>query len=103
MNDTVTDPTTLARSTDADSSHAAACEMVESGAYAAQMERVLALVRASPGSTSDELAQAGGLARHAAARRLPDLEKRGAIKRGPLRASKVTGRKGLTWWPAVNA
>jgi hypothetical protein len=90
---------TLARASDPASSHAAAAEVVASGAAAAQRARVLACLRSTPGLCSDEIAAASGLQRHAAARRCPELERLQLVRRGPMRPSRLTGRMCLSWWP----
>jgi hypothetical protein len=92
-------PRAMARESDPDTSHEAAQHVTASGAAAHQRQRVLALVRAQPGLTSDELAVAAGMLRQVPARRLPELERLGLVRRGQVRPSRVTGRNGLTWWP----
>jgi predicted ArsR family transcriptional regulator len=87
----------MARASDPESSHAAAAEHLASGANAAQRAACLAVMRTDSGLTSDEIAEAAGLERHAAARRLPELERDGLVRRGPIRLSMVGGRSGVTW------
>jgi hypothetical protein len=64
---------------------------------------VLEAVRAWPGLTSAELAPLAGLERHEAARRLPEVEARGWIRRGEMKMQVVEGggrrAVGVTWWP----
>lgn len=91
---------TPARATDPHTSHLAAAEIVASGARAEQQRQVLTAVRAMPGSTSAELAQAFELDRYTVARRLPEIERSGAIRRGDARRCDANGRTALTWWPA---
>ena len=78
-------------------SHAAAAELVRSGAQAAQKAEVLEAVRRWPGSTARELADASGLTMHVVGRRLPDLERDGMVERGPARTCRVGRRPGTTW------
>lgn len=51
--------------------------------------------------TSFEIARAFGCDRHQIARRLPDCERDGTVKRGPSRACNVTGRDSITWGVAL--
>lgn len=81
------------------SSFAAGAEHVASGRNAAQRAAVLAALRENPGATSDELADAMGIDRHIPGRRLSELERAGLVRRGPTRASRISGRQGVTWWP----
>lgn len=97
------DPHTRARSTDPDTSHAAARENAESGAGDRQRLAVLAAVRSKPGMTSDELAASIHVDRHIPGRRLSELEHAGLVRRGEARKSELTGRDGLTWFPVEGA
>ena len=90
--------TASARRTDPPSSHEAAQRVEASGAAATQRERVLALVRAYPGCTSAELA-GDGLDRYQLARRLPELEAGGFVRKGPLATCRVMGTRAVSWWP----
>lgn len=81
-----------ARRTDHDSSHAAADRAERSGAIEAQMNRVLAAVRAHPGSTSAQLSALAGIDRHTVARRLPDLERRGLVTREKIAGEEIRWR-----------
>lgn len=90
----------MSRAADPATSKAAADSAAASGRASSQREAVLAAVRAAPGRTSDELAAGMGVGRHMVARRLPELERLGLVRRGEARASRVGGRAGLTWWPA---
>ncbi len=83
----------LSRSTDPASSHAAAAQHVASGAHASQKQQVLAALRSWPGSTSKELAARAGLGRFVAARRLPDLEKAGEVRR-----ERYADGRECRWW-----
>tara|TARA_B100000676_G_C17646463_1_gene614284 strand:+ start:73 stop:429 length:357 start_codon:yes stop_codon:yes gene_type:complete len=99
------------RSTDPATSKAAAEDVTRSGTAARQAEQVLNLVRQCPKSTSKELAFIAArhadtrhLDYHAIARRLPELEKTGLVKKGPARKCTqlvLNGnrRKAVTWEP----
>lgn len=87
----------IARATDPETSRLAADEITRSGARDAQAAEVLRRLREHPGSTSMELAGLG-LDRYAIARRLPELERLGLVRRGDARTCQ-TGRLALTWWP----
>lgn len=90
----------LARRTDPQSSHSAAEEVTRSGKREGQVLAVLALVRKYPGSTSLELAKHSvGLDRYVTARRLPELEKQGLVRKGDERPCTINGRSMVTWWP----
>lgn len=91
--------TPAARNTDPDTSHAAATEITRSGARAYQQAQTIAAVRQWPGRTSQELAELSGLDRYMLARRLPECETAGAVKRGVVIECTVTRRKALSWWP----
>ena len=84
-----------ARSSDPESSHAAAAEMNASGAARAQRERVIDLVFAHPGLSRNELAKhCDDLDRFQIARRLPEAEEIGEVHR-----RKVDGKRDLAWFP----
>lgn len=88
-----TDPATSA---EAEARHTA------SGARQAHCNRVLALVRNRPGSTSVELWQAqawqpGCLDRHEVSRRLADLRHKGQVRQGDARECRVNGTRMVTW------
>ena len=99
------------RTGDPETSKEAAAEITTSGTAARQAEQVLELVRRQPKSTSKELAFVAGcnastrnLDYHAIARRLPELERAGLIRRGPARKCTrliLSGnrRKATTWEP----
>lgn len=86
------------RSDDPESSHDAADAVRRSGALAAQQKAVLEAVKQWPGLTSLELAARLKLDRYQVARRLPEIETAGRIRRGEIKT--INHRKHLTWWPA---
>lgn len=98
MNDNLplfSQPRPLSRASDPATSRSAA----NSAATKAKSdrERCLAVVLAHPeGLTSEEIAREAGMDRHAAARRMPELEAVALVERGPVRRS-VGGRDGVTW------
>jgi hypothetical protein len=65
-----------------------------------QMRLVLMGVQRWPGTTSAELGKLVGIDRHAAARRLPGLQRRGLVKKGRERFCTVCRSTCVTWWPA---
>ena len=91
--------TAAARRTDPESSHAAAAHITRTGKRGAQQDQATAAVRQFPGCTSFALAMRTGLDRYMLARRLPECESAGRVRRGELRHCRVTGRLALTWWP----
>lgn len=88
-----------ARTTDPDTSHEAAEHMAESGKQAFQQNLAVLAVRAYPGHTSLEIAEAKHQCRFMLARRLPECEKLGLVYRGPARQCRESGRKAATWHP----
>ena len=78
-----------ARTTDPLSSHKAADDADRSGLIGRQCAAVLELVRATPGMTSAELAARHRMDRYVIARRLPDLERRGLVRRIEYGARQV--------------
>lgn len=89
----------MSRATDPSTSHAAAEQHVKSGKADSNRKKVLAGIEISPGQTSDELADALGMDRHEVARRLPELEHQGMVRKGDKRKSWLTGNECVTWWP----
>ena len=89
-----------ARQSDPVTSHTAAGEANSSTWLAAQAAEVLDCVKRHPGSTSAEIGELLGWkgARWAAARRLPEMERRGVVKRGEARRCEASGRTAVTWW-----
>lgn len=91
-------PSPAARTTDPESSHEADRHMDASGKRECQQRAVLEAVRANSGLTSKHLAQRTGLDRHMVGRRLPELERDGLVRRGPVVNDPDDGRQGVTWW-----
>src|SRR5215469_10013904 len=74
-------------------------EMERTGRRASQSEAVLEMVKRHPRRTSLELSRLSQLDRYTVSRRLPELERRGLIRRGVIRDCTVNGRPMLTWEP----
>jgi hypothetical protein len=91
--------TPAARTTDPDTSHIAAAEHTASGKRGTNVAHVIDLVRLHPGCTSAELARYTSLTRHECARRLPEAETAGAIRKGEKRRCAQNGSLAVTWWP----
>lgn len=91
--------TPAARNSDPITSHLAAEHITRSGVRAQQQALTYAAVKANPGCTSFEIAHASGIDRYVLARRCPEVELAGLIKRGETKHCLVTGRLALTWWP----
>lgn len=88
-----------ARRTDPRSSHVAAirAELSHAGRH---RQICLNEVLKHHGQTSAEIALQVGLDRHQVARRLPELEKGGLVRKGLQRECKAKGSRAVTWWPA---
>jgi len=89
----------IVRSSDPLSSFEAAEEVTQSGLRQHQAQRCLQGVERYPGKTSRELARLIDLDRYAVARRLPDLEHDGHIRKGTARPCEIGRRQAVTWWP----
>ena len=77
--------------------HLLLLHITDSGLRSLQQHQTLAAVRAYPGLTGQELAQASGICRYTLGRRLSEVEELGWIRRAEARTCSVTGRKALTW------
>ena len=86
------------RALDPESSHDAAEAIRRSGALAGQQKAVADAVRRWPGLTSLELAARLRFDRYQVARRLPEIETAGQVRRGEIKT--INRRKHLTWWPS---
>ena len=92
----------IARNTDPVTSHQAAAELTQSGTRAAQQHAVLEAVKKFPLRTSAEIAEAAGIDRYAAARRLPELRNSGLVRNGTeSRRCGVTGKRAMVWFVPV--
>lgn len=88
-----------ARRRDPSTSHLAALEVTESGRASEQAAVVLDVVSRYPGLCSVEMTGYCDLERHQIARRLPELERDGLVRKGAPR-TPLGGRPGVTWYPA---
>jgi hypothetical protein len=76
--------------------------ITRNGTRDTQAQRVLQAVRRWPGRTSAELAELISCYpydRYVVARRLPELEFLGLVKKGPSKKCSITGHRSLTWHP----
>lgn len=95
--------TPIARASDPLSSHLAAEAITKSGARSDQQNKAAEAVKQFPGHTSHELAALTCGKRnvtdwrYALARRLPECETAGRVRKGPKRTCSVTGRKAHVW------
>ena len=90
-----------ARSTDPVTSHIAARGVDASGTADSQRAACLSEVIAQPGQTASEISVALELERIVGGKRLPELREAGLVKNGPSRACRVTGKRCMTWFPAI--
>jgi hypothetical protein len=101
--------TQIYRNTDPDTSKDAGEEFTRTGRRQERLQQVLALVKANPGRTANELARMMVLthpelgivnAVYTPNKRLPDLENRGLVYKGGKRACNESGRKCYVWYAA---
>lgn len=93
--------TNLARSSDPNSSHVAAADLIATGKLLDQQTRAAVAVQRHPGQSSLHLAGLTGLDRHMLGRRLPGLARQGRIWRGPSAPCATTGKPACIWWPVA--
>lgn len=87
----------LARSSDPQTSHAAAEHIVRSGRVRSLQTIAFNAIVCNPGKTASELAQITGEANlH---KRMAELERQDLIYRGRPKTCSVTGRQAITYWP----
>lgn len=94
----------VARTSDPPTSAAAEDHVNATGVRAQQAQAVLEWVRCRPGLTSRELAFAScydgpghEMDRYVFARRLPDLETLGRVRKAAARTCTISGRRAVTW------
>jgi len=87
--------TTLARTSDPDSSKEAARDFVTSGGLAASEQLAYQLIANYPGKTAKELEEIRGLERCTVTRRVNNLVKKGLVIRGELKKQE-NGRRAAT-------
>jgi hypothetical protein len=88
----------IARDRDSVTSFKAAERVVRSGWLKGQMKLVLMGVKRWPDKTSAELAVLIGVNRYDTARRLPALQHRGLVKKGPSRLCSACGSECVIWY-----
>lgn len=88
-----------ARRSDPETSHEAARKVEKSGKAETHRKIILKCVREYEGRTSAEIAWILDMDRHAVARRLPELEKSGQVRKGETRKSFTNGSMMVTWYP----
>ncbi len=88
-----------ARHTDPDTSREAARKHNHSGKSRVNRSLVLEAVSQRPGYTAAEYGVITELGHHEAQRRLSDLHKDAAVRKGQKRGCQVKGSQMLTWWP----
>lgn len=86
---------------DPQTSHEAAEHLKRSGRLAAQQQAVMEALRECDGATHAELGVFMGLHWLTPARRLPELERAGLVKKGEPRICRVKGSRCTTWWTVV--
>ena len=91
-----------ARADDPATSWEAAERNEKSGKTRQQQNVTAQAVADRPGLTSAELSKVTGLCRYMLARRLPEVERQGRVKRGDVRVCSATGYKAATWTPEVS-
>lgn len=90
--------TPAARANDPDTSHLAETHINRSGLRGRQQRQAAAAVRCYPGRTSAELAEITGIDRHRLAKRLPECETAGAVRRGDKRQCSVSHLMAIVWY-----
>ena len=84
---------------DPHTSRQAEAAITASGQRQTQAEIVLEAVNAHPGLTSAELTRHIEMDRWQIARRLPDLEANGLVKKGKPRLCNLKRKLSVIWWP----
>ncbi len=85
---------------DPQTSHEAAGCLRRSGKLAAQQQAVLEALRQCDGATHAELGAVMGVHWLTPARRLPELERAGLVRKGEPRICRIKGSRCTTWWCA---
>jgi predicted transcriptional regulator len=83
---------------DPQTSYEAAESLKRSGRLAAQQQAVLEALRECDGATHAELGRFMGCDWLVAARRLPELERAGLVRKGAARLCGIKGSRCTTWW-----
>ncbi len=90
----------LAHRGDPQTSYEAAEHLTRSGRLGAQQRAVLEALHQCDGATHAELGAFMGLHWLTPARRLPELERAGFVRKGEPRICTIKGSKCCTWWIA---
>lgn len=88
----------MAHRGDPETSRMAARNLVESGRLGRQQQAVLDALRTANGSTHGELGVVMGVHWLTPARRLPELERAGYVRKGEPRICRMKGTKCTVWW-----
>jgi len=88
---------------DPPTSREAADKLVKSGRLHTQRQAVLEALRQCDGATHAELGAFMGLHWLTPARRLPELERAGLVRKGEARTCAVKGSRCTTWWIVEDA
>ncbi len=94
------EPKPLSHRGDPQTSYEAAEALRRSGRLAAQQQAVLEGLRQCDGATHGELGAFMGVHWLVPARRLPELERAGLVRKGEARICTVKGSRCTTWWTA---
>lgn len=86
------------RISDPPTSHEAERDITASGERARMEAQALEAVRRYPGSTANELDAAYGFTDGTIRKRLCELRKKGLVRLGDDRKSRITGKKTQTWY-----
>lgn len=89
--------TPASRAADPETSYLAERHINSSGLRGHQQRQAAAAVRCYPGRTSAELAEMTGIDRHRLAKRLPEAETAGAVRRGDKRQCSVSHLMAIVW------
>jgi len=90
--------TALTHRGDPQTSHEAARKLMESGKLTGQRKAVLEALQKCDGLTHAELGALMGVHWLTPARRLPELERMGLVRKGEPRVCHVKQSKCCTWW-----
>jgi predicted HTH transcriptional regulator len=88
------------RSTDPETSKMAESAITKDGTRSRACEVAYGLVVETPGLTANEYEASIGVQDGRIRKRLNDLLKAGLVRKGPVRASTVSGKQNETWFPA---
>tara|TARA_Y100000310_G_C20243245_1_gene605618 strand:- start:61 stop:459 length:399 start_codon:yes stop_codon:yes gene_type:complete len=90
-----------ARTGDPVTSYEAEAAINRDGLRKTQSQAILDFVTETEGQVAGEIAEATGYGMHITSRRLADLKNLGLIRQGFPRTWEGSGRRQVTWWPAI--